>query len=185
MSPKSAEADVDPQTDVIQREPKRRWVSYLWDTFDKSPEERRLLFKLDSAILTFASLGYFIKYLDQININNAFVSGMYDLIPFQLHNPGLKLTNYRKEDLGMYGNELNYMQTCWTVGYVIGEIPSNILLTRIKPRYWIPAMELLWTVLTMSLSRCNTPTQFYVLRFFVGMWTLTNTLTFRVLNFAV
>ncbi|KAJ5334440.1 hypothetical protein N7452_006843 [Penicillium brevicompactum] len=150
MSPKSDKADVDPQRDLIQPEPKRRWVSYLWDTFDKSPEERRLLFKLDFAILTFASLGYFIKYLDQININNAFVSGM-------------------KEDLGMYGNELNYMQTCWTVGYVIGEIPSNILLTRIKPRYWIPAMELLWTVLTMSLSRCNTPTQFYVLRFFVGL----------------
>ncbi|KAJ5813179.1 Major facilitator superfamily domain general substrate transporter [Penicillium robsamsonii] len=144
------EADVDPATQVVQKEPKRKWVSYVWDTFDKSPEERRLLFKLDSAILTFASLGYFIKYLDQININNAFVSGM-------------------KEDLGMYGNELNYMQTCWTVGYVIGEIPSNILLTRIKPRYWIPAMELLWTVLTMSLSRCNTPTQFYVLRFFIGL----------------
>jgi len=68
------------------------------------------------------SPGYFIKYLDQININNAFVSGM-------------------KEDLGLYGNELNYMQTCWTVGYVIGEIPSNILLTRLKPRYWIPAAE--------------------------------------------
>jgi hypothetical protein len=45
----------------------------------------------------------------------------------------------------MYGNELNYMQTCWTVGYVIGEIPSNILLTRIKPRYWIPAMEVRWS----------------------------------------
>ena len=28
-----------------------------------------------------------------------------------------------KEDLGLYGNELNYMQTCWTVGYVLGEIP--------------------------------------------------------------
>jgi hypothetical protein len=51
------------------------------------------------------------------------------------------LTIRRKEDLGMYGNELNYMQTCWTIGYVIGEIPSNLLLTRIKPRYWIPAME--------------------------------------------
>ncbi|EKV15708.1 hypothetical protein PDIG_13900 [Penicillium digitatum PHI26] len=123
MSLKSpAEAHVDPATQIIQKEPKRKWVSYIWDTFDKSPEERRLLFKLDSAILTFASLGYFIKYLDQININNAFVSGM-------------------KEDLGMYGNELNYMQTCWNIGYVIGEIPSNILLTRVKPRYWIPAME--------------------------------------------
>ncbi|KAJ5227578.1 uncharacterized protein N7469_007584, partial [Penicillium citrinum] len=134
----------------VQKDVKRRWVSYIWDTFDKSPEERWLMFKLDTAILTFASLGYFIKYLDQININNAFVSGM-------------------KEDLGLYGNELNYMQTCWTVGYVIGEIPSNILLTRLKPRYWIPAAELLWTVLTFSLSRCNTPTQFYVLRFFIGL----------------
>lgn len=51
-----------------------------------------------------ASLGYFIKNLDQINISSAFVSGM-------------------KEDLGLHGNELNYMVTCWTVGYVIGEIP--------------------------------------------------------------
>ena len=46
-----------------------------------------------------------------------------------------------KEDLGLYGNQLNYMQTCWTVGYVIGEIPSNLLLTRVRPRYWIPAAE--------------------------------------------
>ncbi|EYE99600.1 putative MFS transporter Liz1/Seo1 [Aspergillus ruber CBS 135680] len=144
------ERDVDSSSDPVRKDVKKKWVSYIWDTFDKSLEERRLLFKLDTAILTFASLGYFIKYLDQVNINNAFVSGM-------------------KEDLGMYGNQLNYIQACWTVGYVIGEIPSNMLLTRVRPRYWIPAMELLWTVLTFSLSRCNTPTQFYVLRFFVGL----------------
>lgn len=81
----------------------------------------------------------------------------------------INLTIYRKEDLGLYENQLNYIQACWTVGYVIGEIPSNIILTRIRPRYFIPAMELLWTVLTFSLSRCNSPTQFYVLRFFIGM----------------
>ncbi|KAH1720789.1 hypothetical protein KXX40_001939 [Aspergillus fumigatus] len=152
--------------DNPQKLSKRKWLSYIWDTLDKSPEERKLLFKLDTAILTFASLGststvnlvakltvmqgYFIKYLDQVNINNAFVSGM-------------------KEDLNLYGNQLNYMQTCWTVGYVIGEIPSNLLLTRIRPRYWIPAMELLWTILTFAMARCNTPTQFYVLRFFIGL----------------
>ena len=62
--------------EVIRKEPKRKWVSYIWDSLDKSPEERRFLFKLDSAVLTFATLGYFIKYLDQSNINNAFVSGM-------------------------------------------------------------------------------------------------------------
>lgn len=43
--------------EVVKEEPKKRWVSYIWDTFDKSPEERRFLFKLDAAILTFASLG--------------------------------------------------------------------------------------------------------------------------------
>lgn len=83
---------------------KPHWTAYLWDTLDKSPEERRFLFKIDAAILTMASLGYFIKNLDQININNAFISGM-------------------KEDLGLNGNQLNYMQTCWTVGYIIGQIP--------------------------------------------------------------
>ncbi|KAH8695134.1 pantothenate transporter [Talaromyces proteolyticus] len=135
---------------IIQKEVKRKWTSYIWDTFDKSPEERRLLFKLDFAILAFASLGYFIKYLDQININNAFVSGM-------------------KEDLGLYQNQLNYMQACWTVGYVIGEIPSNMILTRLPPRYWIPAAEVLWSVLTFALSRANSARQFYILRFFIGL----------------
>jgi hypothetical protein len=62
--------------DAVQEQPKRRWQSYIWDSLDKSPEERRFLFKLDSAVLTFACLGYFIKALDQSNINNAFVSGM-------------------------------------------------------------------------------------------------------------
>lgn len=56
-------------TIVVQEVPKRTWRSYLWDTFDKSPEERRFLFKLDAVILTFASLGYFIKYLDQVRFS--------------------------------------------------------------------------------------------------------------------
>lgn len=51
------EAAVGSSDLVVQKPVKRRWVSYIWDTFDKSPEERRLIFKLDSAILTFASLG--------------------------------------------------------------------------------------------------------------------------------
>ncbi|KIN02579.1 hypothetical protein OIDMADRAFT_102700 [Oidiodendron maius Zn] len=135
---------------IIQENPKKKWTSYIWDTLDKSPQERRFLFKLDAAVLTFASLGYFIKYLDQSNINNAFVSGM-------------------KEDLNLYGNQLNYMTTAWTVGYVIGEIPSNILLTRVRPSIWIPACEVVWTVLTMCLSRCNTASQVYALRFLVGL----------------
>lgn len=60
---------------------------------------------------------------------------------------------YRQEDLGLYGNQLNYMQTCWTVGYVIGEIPSNIMLTKIRPRYWLPALEVCRQPSLNSISR--------------------------------
>ncbi|KAH8124975.1 hypothetical protein FP744_10004928 [Trichoderma asperellum] len=137
-------------SEIVHPEIKKKWVSYIWDTLDKSPAERRFLFKLDAALLSFASLGYFIKYLDQVNINNAFVSGM-------------------KEDLGLFGNQLNYMQTCWTVGYVVGQIPSNILLTRIRPSIWIPSCEVTWAVLTILMVKCNNAQQIYVLRFFIGL----------------
>lgn len=74
-----------------------------------------------------------------------------------------------KEDLGLYKNQLNYMQTCWTVGYVIGEIPSNIILTRVRPSVWIPTMEVIWTVLTFCLCVCNDVKQVYALRFLIGL----------------
>lgn len=45
-------------SDVIRVVPQRTWKSYIWDSLDKSPEERRFLFKLDAAVLTIASLGY-------------------------------------------------------------------------------------------------------------------------------
>ncbi|KAL1987548.1 hypothetical protein VTN96DRAFT_3475 [Rasamsonia emersonii] len=137
--------------DIIQKELKKpKLVSYLWDTFDKPPEERKLLFKLDAAILSFASIGYFVKSIDSVNINSAFVSGM-------------------KEDLGLYKNQLNYMHTAWAIGYMLGQLPSNIILTRTRPRYWIPSLEVIWSILTIALSKCNKPYQFYVIRFFIGL----------------
>lgn len=57
------ERDVDSSSGPVQKTVKKRWVSYIWDTFDKPPEERRLLFKLDTAILTFASLGKVLWFL--------------------------------------------------------------------------------------------------------------------------
>ena len=61
------------------------------------------------------------------------------------------------------------MQTCWTIGYVIGELPSNIILTRFRPSIWIPTMEVTWSVLTFALSRAKTARTIYILRFFIGL----------------
>ncbi|KAI0787375.1 MFS general substrate transporter [Fomes fomentarius] len=134
----------------LNKSERRPWSSYLWDTWDKPEEERRFLFKLDACLLTYAALSYFSKYLDQQNITNAYVSGM-------------------QEDLGLHGNQLNYITTAWTCGYVLGQIPSNMLITRIRPSIWIPTMEVIWSVLTMVLASAKNFETLVVVRFFVGL----------------
>ena len=37
-----------------------------------------------------------------------------------------------KEDLSLYGNELNYANAIWSAAYVFGQIPSNLILTRVR-----------------------------------------------------
>ncbi|KIV93566.1 hypothetical protein PV10_04772 [Exophiala mesophila] len=127
------------------------WKGYLWDTWDLPKEERWLLFKVDAFVLTFASIGYFLKNLDQYNVNNAFLSGM-------------------QEDLSMYGNQLVTSTSIWTVGYVIGQIPSNLLLTRLSPRIVIPTLELGWGVATIATSAVKSYKALYALRFLVGLF---------------
>ena len=107
--------------------------SFIWDsdTHLKSHEERVLLRKLDFSILTIGCLGFFLKYLDQGNLSNAYVSGM-------------------QEDLGMYGNEYTYAVTCYTVAYAVMQIPSNIIIQYIRPSYWLAAMEIAWGTFTFA-----------------------------------
>ena len=43
---------------TVQQQPaKKDWRSFIWDSFDKSPEERYFILKLDFALLTFGCLG--------------------------------------------------------------------------------------------------------------------------------
>lgn len=60
--PQNVSANVDHNAIVVQsseelKQKHRKWYYYLWDTLDKPPEERWFMFKLDAALLTFASLG--------------------------------------------------------------------------------------------------------------------------------
>ena len=113
--------------------PKRSFRSFIWDTDThlKSPEERKLLRKLDWSILTIGCLGFFMKYLDQGNLANAYVSGM-------------------QEDLGMYGNEYTYAQTAYTCAYAVMQIPSTLIVQKIRPSLWLAFSEAAW----VSSSRC-------------------------------
>jgi len=131
--------------------PKVPWYAYIWDYEPgRTKEEARFIQRLDVSVLVILSLGYFIKNLDQTNISNAYVSGM-------------------KEDLHMNANQLNLIDVAWTSGYVVGQLPSQVILTKIRPSIWIPSCELVWTVLTFCLAAAKTSNQVVAIRFFVGL----------------
>jgi len=75
-------------------EPARRQKWYEWFAPTDTPAERRLILKLDGLIIVFVFLAYWAKVLDSSATSTAYVSGM-------------------KEDLKLYGNQLNYLNTVY------------------------------------------------------------------------
>lgn len=138
---------------TTQSQPRRSFRSFIWDTDTdlKSPEERRLLLKLDSAILSIGCLGFFMKYLDQGNLSNAYVSGM-------------------QESLAMYGNEYTYATTAYTVAYAVMQIPSTLIVQKVRPSIWIPIMEIGWAIFTFAQAGLQNVGQLYAFRFLVGFF---------------
>ncbi len=47
----------------------KKILAIVWDSLDKTPEERKFLRKLDFWILTYVCVAYFVKYLDQTNVS--------------------------------------------------------------------------------------------------------------------
>ncbi|CCH45113.1 putative transporter SEO1 [Wickerhamomyces ciferrii] len=124
---------------------------FVWYPNGYSKAEKRLLFKLDLSLLVYGCLSFFVKSLDSSNITNAYVSGM-------------------KEDLSLYGNELNWLQITYLLGYVIGQVPFLVLMSRPKfSKYVLPTLEVLYGICTFAQSRIVTVNQLYAVRFLLGL----------------
>ncbi|WOO78298.1 Pantothenate transporter liz1 [Vanrija pseudolonga] len=132
---------------------KERFVSFIWDSdyYTKSEAERWLVFKLDCVILPVVCLGWLMKYIDQSNITNAYVSGM-------------------KEELGIHANEYTYMILCYNVAAVLMMLPGNLIALKMRPSYLLAGCEVLWMVFTFAQAGARSSTDLYVFRFFVGLF---------------
>ncbi|GFN20429.1 putative MFS transporter [Aspergillus tubingensis] len=81
--------------------------------------ERRLMAKIDWHIVPCLCVLYLLAFLDRVNISNAAVLGL-------------------ETDLNIAtGTKYNTALTIFFVPYVIFEIPSNILLKKLKPHVWL------------------------------------------------
>jgi MFS family permease len=54
------------------------------------------------------------------------------------------------------------------VGYLLFEVPSNLVLHRVGARMWIARIMVTWSLLSGATMFVHSPAQFYVLRFFLG-----------------
>lgn len=61
------------QSEVAPKQQTRRarLKAAIWDTWDKSPRERKLVQKVDWWLLSYACTAYFIKSLDQSNVSKS------------------------------------------------------------------------------------------------------------------
>ncbi|KAG5981318.1 hypothetical protein E4U55_003069 [Claviceps digitariae] len=125
------------------------WHGLQWFSDRDTPEDRRVITKLDLLILPFALVSYWTKYIDQANLNNAYVSGL-------------------KEDLGFYGNELVQLQTIYAVGAVVGQIPFMFLFPLVPMHWLVPMLDIAWGIFTLLQYRSNSFTELAAYRFLIG-----------------
>lgn len=154
--PSSDAAAAEPRESVAAppaRQPGSKLSGWFhWHEPGTSAEEKRLILKLDWFLLSYSCLCFFVKYLDSNNVTNAYASGM-------------------QEELGFGpGNELSWMNTFFNIGQLIGAPFANLIITVVRPRYWLPFCLSCWSLFVLFLYKCNAASEFYALRFCIGLF---------------
>src|ERR1700733_6118841 len=55
------------------------------------------------------------------------------------------------------------------LGYALFEVPSNLILFRVGARQWFARIAITWGVLACAMMWVRPPSQFYVVRFLLGV----------------
>ncbi|CAK9438818.1 uncharacterized protein LODBEIA_P30420 [Lodderomyces beijingensis] len=126
---------------------KKKW--YKWFHEDDTPEERKLILKMDLILTVYSMMAYFVKYLDQANITNAYVGGL-------------------KEGIHMQGNDFIDTQIMYILGNVLLQLPLMYVFYAVPLTYVLPPVEIGWSVCTILTSQVKNVPQLKALRFLVG-----------------
>ncbi|KAI4110178.1 MAG: hypothetical protein L6R37_000071 [Teloschistes peruensis] len=112
--------------------------------------QRRLVAKIDLRVIPVLSILYLLAFLDRTNIANASI--------FKL-----------REDLNLQTTQYNTALTIFFVPYIAFEIPSNILLKKLKPHVWLSGCMFLFGVVTICQGLVQNYSGLLATRFFLGV----------------
>lgn len=111
--------------------------------------EQTTLRKITWRIVPYVILVYFIGFFDRINIGFAALT--------------------MNQDLGFSDTVFGLGAGLFFLGYFITDVPSNIILQKVGPRIWLARILISWSVITWFMMHVETATEFYVIRFLLGV----------------
>ncbi|KAM0743112.1 hypothetical protein ACQRIT_003289 [Beauveria bassiana] len=105
---------------------------------------------IDWRMMPCVSVMFLMNYLDRINVSNARLAGL-------------------QKDLNMSDTMWNTGISTFYVGYLVGQLPGNMLLARTNPRYFLPAVMFMWSCGTICMPAMTNGAGFAICRFFIGL----------------
>ncbi|CAF0802972.1 unnamed protein product [Rotaria sp. Silwood1] len=96
-------------------------------------EKQKLLYKLDLHLLPTLSILYLLSYLNGTNITNAKLFGL-------------------EHDIHLTSEQYQWCLSIYFLGFVIFQIPSNIVLRRYQPSSWISLIAFPWVLKKNSFT---------------------------------
>ncbi|EPQ28135.1 uncharacterized protein PFL1_04462 [Pseudozyma flocculosa PF-1] len=112
-------------------------------------EEKRLVRKVDMRLVPAVWIMYLFSYLDRSNIGNAYTAGM-------------------GRDLNMSSTHYSVVLLVFFITYVLMEVPSNMVLTRVRPSLYLPALMFVWGGLSICFAAARSWQVIAVLRVLLG-----------------
>ncbi|KAE9371907.1 MFS transporter [Stipitochalara longipes BDJ] len=103
----------------------------------KAHHTSRLLRKVDVRLLPLLILMYLLNFLDRSNLAQARLGTL-------------------EKDLGMKGTDFNLATSILFVGYIIMQLPSNLLLTRVKPSVYLGLAMAAWGAISAAQAATKT-----------------------------
>ncbi|KAB8069076.1 major facilitator superfamily domain-containing protein [Aspergillus leporis] len=117
---------------------------------DNAEMENRILRKMDIRIIPMLATLYLLAFLDRGNIGNAKIEGLLD-------------------DLHMTGPQYNWCLTVFFFTYCVFELPSNLLLKRMRPSRWLPLLMVAWGIVMTLMGVVQNYAGLLITRLFLGV----------------
>ena len=109
----------------------------------------QLFRKISLRVLPLAMIGFFLSYLNRVNIGFA--------------------QEHLSADLGFSYAVYGLGAGLFFIGYFIFEIPSNLILARVGARRWIARIMITWGIISALMALVDSAAMFYALRFLLGV----------------